>query len=513
MLRQIGPPLVLGADLSTDGLEYVVVNAESGKLVATGSCNFVERFGKTYGLSVGGYLELADGVVRVPFGLVSDALDWMFEDVFGKLKDAGVSDIRLVCVSSAQHSFGGWRFGAQAILERMGKDAESPLSWKGMSELFVPNEGGFTSWRDTASLEDAELLEQGMSPNIWAEHFGSSPLQSLRFLGPQAYRFARVHPKEYEAAWQFNVLASIIGSLLTGRMTGMGLDEASCTLLMALREGKWSRNFQMMSLPGLLEKLPEIVAPGANLGPLWKYRVARHGFPVNCTVSLGMGDNPAAALTMNLGKDGMGLSLGSSGTTYRPPTKMFWDRAHHAHVLRSASGGYLGMFCTSTCGKFADRIRRDAGLEWGMFDAIVGNVNVPPNALIFPGPDGNHDYRSILDKGFVPAAVTRAILLNMKLHSSFLGAPGRIVATGGFASEPVCQVIADIFECPVFAAPAMNRVAWGSAVMAASQVLGIPTSDAAARLCPTGKEFKPDPTRQQFYRQCMAAFQKAFPSS
>jgi sugar (pentulose or hexulose) kinase len=307
------------------------------------------------------------------------------------------------------------------------------------------------------------------------------------------------------------VLASYVASLLCGWRVPIGLDEASCTLLMNLQRGKWAtKALRGIFPPGTFERLPQIVEPCRHLGNLWGYHVARHGLPESCNVSLGMGDNIAAQVTTADEPNQVSLSGGSSGTVYKEMDRATYDSTHACHVLRTAQEEFMGMFCTPHCGKFADDVRSMMHLNWAGFDAGVASPQWDnPREIIFT--------RSGRVIGDVPkqravAAVTRAILMNMKHHCAFMGQPASIVSTGGFITPPVAQMAADIFGCPVFVRPKVNRVAWGSVVMGVAKETQTPVADVVRALCPKGDCVEPDRSRAEFYRKFEEAFARAFSS-
>ncbi|MFH1670396.1 MAG: hypothetical protein ABIA92_02315 [Patescibacteria group bacterium] len=488
-------------------MTYVVCDARSGAVAAQGSFNFVEHLGSKYNLKDGGYLDQGEGVIRIPYGLLPDALDLTFADVVKKLGNDRYQLARIV-VSLQQHGMGAWLPHMGEGLYELGRNPKRPLS-AGFQDLFATNEA--TSWQDTASRQDCEEFERAIPADRWAELTGSSPMQSLRFMGAQIARLGRVHQEDFQRTNQFTVLASIVASILVGKPVGIGLDEASCTLLMNLKRGVWSKTLLRSDCfpEGTSGRLPRILPPGARLGNLWRYHVVGHELPAACQVSMGFGDNIAIMLTMANEPGQFGLSMGTSGTTYSEMDKATYDPTHACHVLRSGTGKFMGMYCAANCGKFADAVRELAYLSWEQFDALVANAQWDdPGAMILPTSDEaglrlfnlkDGDRRSAY-------AVTRSIIADMWHHSRFMGDPDSIVVTGGFATEPVAQVVADMFQAKVFVSPKMNRVAMGSVVLGVSQVLGEPIPEVAARLCPKGKEIAPYPARAKFYEQFLANY-------
>jgi|GEM_PF-2462840 len=490
------PQLVLGADLSTDSLKWIVVNVATGEVVAQNSFAFLKAFGEFFGLRKGGFLELGDGAVRIPYGLFPAAIHTMLGQVTEALGDDR-QYLRRIVVSVQQHGKVAWRKGRR--LDQLA--GLNHMDLLGQFDGLFANDYA-TSWMDTSSAPDCTRLEELQPPDWWAQLTGSSPGQSLRFLGPQIARSARL-TNTHDNTSMYTVLASLVGSILTGRKAGIGMDEASATLLMDLASGTWAEAQLQGYFPkGTFDKLPTILSPGANLGRLWSHHVRLHGLPETCEVLLGLGDNIAIQLTM-AGEDGaFGVSLGSSGTGYAERSTPGWDPQHRCHVLRSAAGKFLVLSCTAFCGKAANDVREMAGLEWTDFDRLVAQPQWDDSeALVLPGKGGNFTFRNVRPASTdVAAAVTRGIVGVVRTQSmSLVPSPPAVVLTGGFASKPVAQVVADVFQAPVHLSGKVNRVALGSCILGVASVTGEPLPAAAARLAPKAERIEPDLSRAEFY--------------
>ncbi len=497
--------LVLGADLSTDSLKWMVFNADTLQMVADGNLNFVAEFGQSLGLTVGGYIEGENGAVRIPYELFPMALDRMLEQVKAALK-ADMSFLRRICVSVQQHGMVALRSNFEAVLADMSSDPTRSLDTL-VKDLCTTSMA--TSWRDTSSLAVCEQLEQALPADRWAEVSGSSPMQSLRFMGPQVARLYAESPQVFHDTSQFSVLASFVAMLLVGRAAPIGADEASCTLMMNLARDQWS-DLLLRYLPkGTRKRLSPIAKPCLNLGAVGSYWFDRHGVPACCQVLLGMGDNIAAQLTTADVPGQISVSGGSSGTVYCGMPKASFDPAHASHVLRSYSG-YMGMFCTSHCGKLADEVRVQAGLSWAQFDDAVANPQWEDYGNpIFVRGDRVHMIRHCPPHEMAQN-VTRSIVANMKLHSEFMGHPKSLVATGGFITPPVAQVVADVFGCPVAITPKVDRVALGSVIACIRDLTDWPLGKIITAVRSSGQTIQPNLERADFYLNFGGRFRAEF---
>lgn len=493
------PKLVLGADLSTDALEWHIYDVNTLQEVQAGSLNFVTFFGAKYGLEKGGYIELDNGAVRIPYGMILDAIDEMMRQVAASLgKD--LQYLRRMIVSCQQHGMVTFAQHFEDRLAEIGNQPQSILS--NLTSLLFSNTHA-TSWRDTSTEQVCLELERSMGSDGWARLTGSSPMQSLRFLGPQLLRERMDRGDGFNVVETCTVLAGMGGTILTGQKPVIGRDEASCTLMMNLATGQWDDALLNVCFPKVRHVLPPIIAPCSPLGSIWSYWVKRHGFPETCTVSMGMGDNIAAQVTTAHISDKLSISCGSSGTVFQAIPKATFDPAHISHVLRTGEDGFMGMFCTPDCGKLVDQVRTKGGWSWEDFDDLV-QPEAPFGAQEIWFPREKKPLTCSMDRAQIPTAVVRSVLGNMKLHSDFLGAPSSIVGTGGLLEPAIAQVACDMWGVPLTVVPKLNRVAVGSVIVAIAQETGRTISEVASCIIPQGTKYLPDPSRQGSYQAFLA---------
>jgi sugar (pentulose or hexulose) kinase len=221
---------------------------------------------------------------------------------------------------------------------------------------------------------------------------------------------------------------------------------------------------------------------------------------------MGFGDNIAADLTA----PGIKLSLGSSGTFYQDLDHATYDPTGACHVLRNGKDAFMGMFVTDCCGKLAQRVVKDCRLSWEDFNANVANPQWDnPGESVFMS--GDQQIRYFAGGKNIAGAVTRSILMNIKRRCAFMGKPPFVVVTGGFGKPEVAKMAADIWGCPAYVTPTINRVAYGSGIWSMTQEMGRVLGIVATVLCPTGEKISPDPDRAYFYQQFGEEFDKRFP--
>lgn len=84
--------------------------------------------------------------------------------------------------------------------------------------------------------------------------------------------------------------------------------------LFDINEKCWSQLCLNACAPDLEEKLGPPVPSTAILGSIGLFFVQRYGFDSNCKIVAFTGDNPSALAGMNIGKDWLAVSLGTSDT-------------------------------------------------------------------------------------------------------------------------------------------------------------------------------------------------------
>ena len=149
-------------------------------------------------------------------------------------------------------------------------------------------------------------------------------------------------------------------------------------------------------------------------------------------------------------------------------------------------------------------------MTWNEFNQSVANPQWTDSKEIVFVRDDRVCYGSV-PRERIPAAIARAIVVNMKRHCAFMGKPPYIVVTGGFGKKEVAQIVADVWQCPVYVRPKVNRVAWGSAIWSMAKDTKEPLSAIAERLCPKGERIDPDLAHADFYRQFEQALNEQFP--
>ncbi|MQY11827.1 Xylulose kinase [Streptomyces sp. RB5] len=319
-------PLVVGVDSSTQSTKVLVVEADTGRVVARSQAPHTVT-------GAGGARE-------------SDPRGWW--DALATAL-AGCGD---VVREAAAVSIGGQQHGL-VTLDAAGEPVRPAMLWNDVR---------------SAPQRDRLVAELGGAKE-WAERTGSVPAPSFTVT-----KWAWLRDNEPEAA-AATAAVRLPHDYLTERLTGTGTTDrgdASGTGWWDSRSGAYdSRTLEHVGLDAAL--LPRVVAPGEAAGTV------RAGLPLpeGILVAPGTGDNMAAALGLGLRPGQPVLSLGTSGTVYAVTGERPVDPTGTVAGFADAGGGWLPLAATLNCTQAVDRFAALLSLAREDVEAGSGAVVLP----------------------------------------------------------------------------------------------------------------------------------------
>ncbi|GAA2405252.1 xylulokinase [Streptomyces coeruleofuscus] len=306
-------PLVVGVDSSTQSTKALVVDAATGRIVATGQ---------------------APHTVSSGAGRESDPRQW-WDALCEALRQCGEAAHEAAAVS-----VGGQQHGLVALDER-GEPVRPALLWN-----------------DVRSAPQARRLTEELGgAKFWAERTGSVPAASFTVT-----KWAWLAEHEPEAA-RATKAVRLPHDYLTGRLTGQGTTDrgdASGTGWWA--SGTEAYDEEILAHVGLdAALLPRVVRPGEVAGTVRD----SHDLPFSkgTLVAPGTGDNAAAALGLGLRPGMPVMSLGTSGTVYAVSQRRPADPSGTVAGFADARGDWLPLACTLNCTLAVDRVATLLGLD------------------------------------------------------------------------------------------------------------------------------------------------------
>ncbi len=337
-----------------------------------------------------------------------------------------------------------------------------------------------------------------------------------------------------------------VHGFLVARLCGRfatSLASADPTGLVDMQARGWSS--ELMALCELEpEQLPELVAPGREIGRLLPEVARSCGLPPELPIIAGAGDGQAAGLGAGVLAPGRAyLNLGTAVVSGVLAREYRTDRA-----FRTLYGAVDGTFFlesdlqggTFTVSWLVHRWLRSRHPEPRPSFAEVLAELEREAAELAPGAEGlvlvpywngvmdpywDHDARGVVvgwSGAHGPAHLYRAILegiaFEQRLHTEGLeraaGPIAELVALGGGSqSELWCQILADVLEKPIVRASSAEATALGAAMLAAVGVGLYPGLDeAAAAMTSTGARYVPGADQPRYQALYDEVYRHLYPA-
>ncbi|MDP2436445.1 MAG: FGGY-family carbohydrate kinase [archaeon] len=505
-----GKNLFLGIDCGTQSLKLEVY--EGG---AAGELRLVDGVAVHYQVATeDDHLEVGeDGAVTTDPLVWAAALDGGLQALKGRM---ALSRVAAVGGSGQQHGSVYWKKGSRELLLR-GLDAGLPLAEQLRGAFSVERS---PIWMDSSTTAQCRsLCDEAFEgdPQQQAEATGSGLYE--RFSGNQLLKIAQARPHLLLQTERISLVSSFVCSLFLGDYAPIDHSDASGTSLFHLPSRSWHSPALQAASAGLLspEALSHLLGtpspPLSIAGTVSPYFQHRYGFSPDCLLSVFSGDNPCtvAGLRLTLSSSASpsspssspsspwALSLGTSDTL------LALTATPHPHPLLGhvmASPLDPSHCMVMLCYKNGSHARHHLLRRWltpasdpstndaDVFAATAAALSQTPAGAggfsgfyfpqpeIFPplacglfrfSPEGlpvaslpspAHDARALFEGRFV----------SMRAHARRIGMapPSRVLVTGGGSQAPaVLQIIADVFQAPVYTLPATsNGAALGAAFLA-----------------------------------------------
>lgn len=444
--------LVAGVDSSTQSCKVVVRDAETGRLVRSGTA-------------------------KHPDGTEVDPVAWW--DAFQEAAAAagGLDDVAAISVGGQQHGM--------VVLDEAGSVIRPALLWNDIRSA-------------TAAVElIAELGERagGDGAVIWAAWTGSVPVASLtvtklRWLRDHepknAARVAAVALPHDWLSWRIAGYGPAargfdpdLGALVTDRSDASGTgywsprDEAYRLDLLALAMGRSVR-------------VPRVLGPTESL-VAQRSTVVAHG----TLIGAGAGDNAAAALALDMRPGDVAISIGTSGVVSAVSQKPTADATGLVAGFADATGAYLPLACTLNASRVLDATAALLGVDHAGLDELALSAPAGAEGLVlvpyFEGertpnrPDATGTLHGLRLATTTPAhlarAATEGVLCGLADGLDAVEdqgvSVGRLLLIGGGARSAAIRKIApQVFGLPVQVPAPGEYVADGAARQAAWALSG-----------------------------------------
>ncbi|KOX48671.1 xylulokinase [Streptomyces sp. NRRL F-7442] len=431
-------PLVVGVDTSTQSTKALVVDAATGRVVASGQ---------------------APHTVSSGAGRESDPRQW-----WDALSEA-LSQCGEAAREAAAVSVGGQQHGL-VTLDAQGEPVRPALLWN-----------------DVRSAPQARrLIDELGGAKAWAERTGSVPSASFTVT-----KWAWLAEHEPEAVRAVKAVR-LPHDYLTERLTGEGTtDRGDVSGTGWWASGTEAYDEEILARVGLDPALlPRVVRPGEVAGTVRD----GHGLPFSkgTLVAAGTGDNAAAALGLGLRPGVPVMSLGTSGTVYAVSQHRPADPTGTVAGFADARGDWLPLACTLNCTLAVDRVAALLNLDREAVEPGTGATllpfldgertpNLPQSSGLLHGLRHDTTAGQLLQAAYDGAVHSLLAALDLVLDADADPAAPLLLIGGGARGTAWQQTVRRLSGRPVQIPEAKELVALGAAAQAAGLLTG---EDAAA---------------------------------
>jgi sugar (pentulose or hexulose) kinase len=286
--------------------------------------------------------------------------------------------------------------------------------------------------------------------------------------------------------------------------------------------------------PGLVDKLPRLLAPGEAAGTLSRSGAELLGLRQGVLVAVGSGDNMACAVGCGATREGvLAISLGTSATVFARSARPVVDPEGLIAPFCDATDGWLPLLCVMNATGVTEEVRRASGLDHEALTAAAEAVEPGARGVTWlpflagervPDlPDATGALLGLRAGSLAPGVLYRAAIEGVALNLAWgverlraLGIDGRSARVVGGASRNRLwvRVLADVLELPLTPLAEAESAALGAAILAAAaaeRARGSPGDvDAIARGFAHGEggPVEPDAGRSAAYRAAGLRFRE-----
>lgn len=430
--------LVAGVDCSTQATKVLVVDVDTGEVVATGRATHEVT-------GTGGARETHPDVW---WGALRTALD----------ATGRAADVDALAVAGQQHGL--------VVL-----DADSRPLRPAML------------WNDTRAANDAELLRDTRGADWWAHQIGLVPVAS--FTVSKWAWLRRTEPDVVAAAAAVRLPHDVLTSWLVGEgVTDRG--DVSGTGWWSPRTGAYVDD--VLELPAVdLDPalLPRVLGASEAAGSVRADVAAELGLRPDVVVGPGTGDNMGAALGLGLAPGTPVVSLGTSGTAYTVSTSPSADPSGAVAGFADAADAFLPLAATLNCTLAVDRTATLLGIDREAVAPATSCVvlpyldgertpDLPRSAGTVLGLRHETTAEQVLRAAYEGAAASLLDVLDtIDAHSSGIPADAPVVLIGGGARGAAWREVVMGLSGRGLQVPDHDElVALGAAVQAAAVLTG-----------------------------------------
>ena len=387
-------------------------------------------------------------------------------------------------------------------------------------------------WNDGRTQKETDYLNNEIGKEKLSKLTGN--IAFAGFTAPKILWLKANEPQNFAKIKKIMLPKDYIAYRLTGEFS-TDYSDASGMLLLDVKNKCWSK--EMLEICGVKEEwMPKLYESYEKTGTLKPDVAEELGFPAECIVAAGAGDNAAAAIgTGTVGAGKCNLSLGTSGTLFITSDKFGVDPHNALHSFDHADGAYHLMGCmlsAASCNNwwmkdilhtddFADEQKPlDEEGRLGenhvyVLPYLMGERsphNDPSARASFIGMSMDTSRADMLQAVF--EGVAYGLRDSLEVARSLGVAPERTTICGGGAKSPLWRkIVANIMNMKVDTVEVEEGPAYGGAILAAvADGCFNNVEEATAKIVKKKDTTEPDLVLVEKYEQGYQKFKKFYPA-
>ena len=387
-------------------------------------------------------------------------------------------------------------------------------------------------WNDGRTQKETDYLNNEIGKEKLSKLTGN--IAFAGFTAPKILWLKANEPQNFAKIKKIMLPKDYIAYRLTGEFS-TDYSDASGMLLLDVKNKCWSK--EMLDICDVKEEwMPKLYESYEKTGTLKPDVAEELGFPAECIVAAGAGDNAAAAIgTGTVGAGKCNLSLGTSGTLFITSDKFGVDPHNALHSFDHADGAYHLMGCmlsAASCNNwwmkdilhtddFADEQKPlDEEGRLGenhvyFLPYLMGERsphNDPSARASFIGMSMDTSRADMLQAVF--EGVAYGLRDSLEVARSLGVAPERTTICGGGAKSPLWRkIVANIMNMKVDTVEVEEGPAYGGAILAAvADGCFNNVEEATAKIVKKKDTTEPDLVLVEKYEQGYQKFKKFYPA-
>lgn len=387
-------------------------------------------------------------------------------------------------------------------------------------------------WNDGRTQKETDYLNNEIGKEKLSKLTGN--IAFAGFTAPKILWLKANEPQNFAKIKKIMLPKDYIAYRLTGEFS-TDYSDASGMLLLDVKNKCWSK--EMLEICGVKEEwMPKLYESYEKTGTLKPDVAEELGFPAECIVAAGAGDNAAAAIgTGTVGAGKCNLSLGTSGTLFITSDKFGVDPHNALHSFDHADGAYHLMGCmlsAASCNNwwmkdilhtddFADEQKPlDEEGRLGenhvyFLPYLMGERsphNDPSARASFIGMSMDTSRADMLQAVF--EGVAYGLRDSLEVARSLGVAPERTTICGGGAKSQLWRkIVANIMNMKVDTVEVEEGPAYGGAILAAvADGCFNNVEEATAKIVKKKDTTEPDLVLVEKYEQGYQKFKKFYPA-